>query len=132
MFDASNRQTCKVRLAATSTPLHALTTLNDPTWAEAARVLAARAIEAGGDADAQVTFAFRRVLGRKPAARDLAALRRALEKQRAIYQADPKAAAEVVAIGAAPANSTLKAIDHAALTAVCLTILNLDEALTRE
>ena len=40
MFDAANRQTCRVRNAITSTPLHALTTLNDPTWVEAARVLA--------------------------------------------------------------------------------------------
>ncbi len=132
MFDASNRQTCRVRQTATSTPLHALTTLNDPTWAEASRVLAAHAIEAGGDADAQLTFAFRRVFGRKPADRDLAALRRALEKQRAIYQADPKAAAEVVTIGTAPAQPNLKAPEHAALTAVCLAIFNLDSALTRE
>jgi hypothetical protein len=47
MFDASQRQTCKVRSAVTSTPLHALTTLNDPTWMEAARVLAARSLDAG-------------------------------------------------------------------------------------
>ena len=40
MFDVSNRQTCRVRSATTSTPLHALTTLNDPTWVEAARALA--------------------------------------------------------------------------------------------
>ena len=40
MFDASNRQACRVRSSNTSTPLHALTTLNDPTWVEAARVLA--------------------------------------------------------------------------------------------
>src|SRR4029078_13417409 len=32
MFDAANRQTCRVRTAVTSTPLHALTTLNDATW----------------------------------------------------------------------------------------------------
>ena len=46
MFDASSRQACRVRLATTSTPLHALTTLNDPTWVEAAR-LAGRAIAEG-------------------------------------------------------------------------------------
>jgi hypothetical protein len=40
MFDTANRQTCTVRAGQTSTPLHALTTLNDPTWVEAARVLA--------------------------------------------------------------------------------------------
>ena len=46
MFDASNRQTCRVRSAITSTPLHALTTLNDPTWVEAARTLAQRSMRA--------------------------------------------------------------------------------------
>ena len=132
MFDASNRQTCKVRVSTTSTPLHALTTLNDPTWAEAARVLAARSMEAGADADARLTFAFRRVLGRKPAANEIATLRRAFEKQRTFFQADAKAAAQVVAVGTAPRAPQLAATDHAALTAVCLAIFNLDEALTRE
>ena len=46
MFDASNRQTCRVRSGTTSTPLHALTTLNDPTWVEAARALAERSMKA--------------------------------------------------------------------------------------
>ncbi len=40
MFDASTRTTCKVRLPTTSTPLYALTTLNDVTWVEAGRALA--------------------------------------------------------------------------------------------
>ena len=39
MFDSANRRTCTVRLNQTCTPLHALTTLNDPTWVEAARSL---------------------------------------------------------------------------------------------
>ena len=46
--------------------------------------------------------------------------------------ADPKAAAEVVTLGTAPAQPNLKAPEHAALTAVCLAIFNLDSALTRE
>ena len=46
MFDASNRQTCRVRSTTTSTPLHALTTLNDPTWVEAARMLAQQSMKA--------------------------------------------------------------------------------------
>src|SRR6185295_8701729 len=62
MFDTSNRQTCRVRLATTSTPLHALTTLNDPTWVEAARVLAEQSYKAAGDLDGRLTHAFRRVL----------------------------------------------------------------------
>jgi hypothetical protein len=132
MFDASNRQTCKVRVATTSTPLHALTTLNDPTWAEAARVLAARSIETGTETDARLTFAFRRVLGRKPTSQEVTTLRRMLDKQLKFYQADAKAAAQVVAVGAAPREPKLPVADHAALTAVCLALFNLDEALTRE
>ncbi len=132
MFDAANRQVCKVRQNITNTPLHALTTLNDPTWAEAARVLAARSMESAKDTEARLNFALRRVLGHLPAERDLALLRKAYEKQLAIYQADPKAAAEVVAIGSAPKNGKLNPTEHAAFTAVCLMLLNLDEALTRE
>jgi Protein of unknown function (DUF1549)/Protein of unknown function (DUF1553)/Planctomycete cytochrome C len=132
MFDAANRQVCKVRQNITNTPLHALTTLNDPTWAEAARVLAARSMEAAEDTEARLNFATRRVLGRQPAERDRALLRKAFEKQLAIYQADPKAAAEVIAIGSTPKNEKLNATEHAAFTAVCLLLLNLDEALTRE
>ena len=39
-FDSATRQTCAVRQPRTNTPLHALTTLNDITYAEAARKLA--------------------------------------------------------------------------------------------
>jgi len=132
MFDAANRQVCKVRQNITNTPLHALTTLNDPTWAEAARVLAARCMEAANDTDARLTFAARRVLGRQLGERDRTLLRKALDKQLAIYQADLRAAAEVVTIGSAPKNEKLDPAEHAAFTAVCLMLLNLDEALTRE
>jgi hypothetical protein len=132
MFDAANRQVCKVRQNITNTPLHALTTLNDPTWAEAARVLAARSMEAAKKRDERLSYAYRRVLGRSPTDRDRAMLGKAFDKQLAIYQADPAAAAEVVAIGSAPKNEKLDPVEHAAFTAVCLILLNLDEALTRE
>ena len=89
-------------------------------------------MESAADSDARLSFALRRVLGRQQAERDSALLRKAYEKQLAIYQADPKAAAEVVAIGSAPKNEKLNPVEHAAFTAVCLMLLNLDEALTRE
>jgi hypothetical protein len=132
MFDASVRQTCKVRPGLTSTPLHALTTLNDPTWNEAARVLAERSLKASPERDAQITAAFRRVLARVPSPADLAALRHAFERQLAFYSADEKAAADFLSVGAAPRDKTLNAPEHAALSAVCLALFNLDEALTRE
>jgi len=132
MFDAANRQTCRVRTGTTCTPLHALTTLNDPTWVEAARVLAARVMREAPAGDARLTAAFRLVVGRVPAEADLAALRRMLERQRAIYAADEAAARALVAVGESPAAEGLDPIEHASLAAVCLGILNLDEALSRE
>lgn len=132
MFDASNRQTCRVRLQPTSTPLHALTMLNDPTWIEAARVLAERCCKSSTDVDARLIDAFRRVLSRIPTDRDLRMLRRAYDKQLKTYAADAEAAKAFLSVGAAPRDETLNLAEHAALSAVCLAILNLDEALTRE
>jgi len=132
MFDASNRQTCKVRTSITSTPLHALTTLNDPTWVEAARVLAANALQKGATPESRLTYAFRQVLSRPPSERELQTLLKALSKQMVIFEKDPAAAQQSLAVGAAPRDPALSPIEHAAFSAVCLGILNLDEALTRE
>lgn len=132
MFDSSNRQTCRVRSSTTSTPLHALTTLNDPTWVEAARVLAARAMKENRTVEEQLSTAFRLVLCRSPRESELKRLRTAHEKQLAIYQADAAAAKALLAVGAASRDETINVSQHAAMTVVCLGILNLDEALTRE
>jgi hypothetical protein len=132
MFDASNRQTCRVRLATTSTPLHALTMLNDPTWVEAARVLAEQALKAQSTLEARLAHAFRRVVGRPTTEADLKALKRAYERQAAIYQANADAAKALLGVGAAKRDESLNLTEHAAMSAVCLAILNLDEAMTRE
>ena len=132
IFDASARQACRVRLATTSTPLHALTTLNGPTWVEAARVLAQNSMRAGTSPAEHISHAFRRVLCRTPSDADTKRLRHAYEKQIEIYRSDREAAAALLEVGAAPHDESLDVVKHAALTAVCLAILNLDEALTRE
>jgi hypothetical protein len=132
VFDASNRQTCRVRTSTTSTPLHALTTLNDPTWVEAARTLASQCLKQHGTVDQQLSAAFRQVACRAANESDLTILRRALDKQMAIYRADPKSAKALLGVGASPRDESLPVVEHAALTTVCLGILNLDEALTRE
>ena len=48
-FDGANRQTCSVKTVITNTPLHALATLNDTTYVEAARALAQRRPGVGGN-----------------------------------------------------------------------------------
>lgn len=132
MFDASNRQACRVRSAVTSSPLHALTTLNDPTWVEAARILAEQSQKAAGDLDGRLTFAFRRVVCRKPSETDLSQLKRAFERQLAFYANDVESAKALLSVGAAKRDESLDPAEQAALASVCLAILNLDESLTRE
>ncbi len=132
MFDVANRQTCRVRAGTTSTPLHALTTLNDPTWVEAARALAQQSMKASGRVDDRLSYAFRAVMCRKPSERDFAVLRRAYEKQAAFYASDKAGARELLSVGESKRDESLDVVEHAAHSAVCLAILNLDEALTRE
>jgi hypothetical protein len=132
MFDASNRQACRVKQSVTSTPLHALTTLNDPTWGEAARVLAERSMKSKTTTDERLAFAFRQVVSRTPTESDMKALRRAYDRQASIYGTDAKAAKALLSVGESRRDESLNATEHAALASVCLAILNLDEALTRE
>ena len=132
MFDASVRQACKVRPDLTNTPLHALTTLNDPTWVEASRVLAAKLLATPGDTASRLTEAFRRIAIRTPRPEDLARLETMLNRQRQYFDQYPDKATAFLKTGASPQNASLAAPEHAAWTALCLGIFNLDESLTRE
>lgn len=132
MFDAGTRQACKVRMTITNTPLHALTTLNDETWVEAARLLASQIqADAATDAD-RIKLAFLRVCSRKPVERELQILQRQLERGRKAFAAEPQKAKEFIEIGASEIPVDADAVELAALANVCLTIFNLDEALTRQ
>jgi hypothetical protein len=131
MFDSATRQICTVRFSQTSTPLHALTTLNDVAWVEAGRALATRVMPLKGSS-ARLAEAFRRVCARRPNARELAILQRSLDRGLSYYEANPAAAKEFLSQGASPPDPSFDQKELAAYANVCLSILNLDEALTRE
>jgi hypothetical protein len=131
-FDTAARQTCTVKQTRTNTPLHALATLNDTTYVEAARVLAQRVMLAETEDAARVELAFRLVLARKPTAEESKVLLAGLERLRKQYQADPVAAKKLLAVGESKRDETLDPVEHAAFAGLCLTVLNLDEALTKE
>src|SRR5205085_11775426 len=66
-FDAPDREKCTARRSLTNTPLQALTLMNDPTYVEAARVLAQRALlEGGKDDKSRVVYAFPLATARTP------------------------------------------------------------------
>jgi len=132
MFDASSRQACRVRAGTTNTPLHALTTLNDATWNEASRMLAANLLRDLPDDSARQDRLFEMVLARKPAPAEKASLDRMLRYQVNYFAGDPAAAKKATSAGSAPRDEKLDATRWAAWTQVCLAVYNLDEALTRE
>jgi hypothetical protein len=122
-----------VKPSRTNSPLHALTTLNDATYVEAARALAGRALrEAGADPSARLDLAFRLVLARRPTAAERSVLRASLDRAGREFAADPTAARRFLAAGESPRDESIGVVEHAAYASVCLAILNLDEALTKE
>ncbi len=132
-FDNATRQQCTVRTTRTNTPLHAFTTLNDPTFVEAARTLAQRVMTtAGTSPERRLDLAFHLVLGRAPDAAELGVLVSAFNRLNKQYGDDPAAARKLLAVGESKRDESLDPSAHAAYTALCLEILNLDETLTKE
>ena len=131
-FDSASRQFCTVKQFRTNTPLHALATLNDTTYVEAARALAERAMLQFDKPEDRCDYIYRLVLSRSPSASEREVLLKALGQFQADYQANPAAAEKVLKVGEHPRNMNLAAVDHAAWTALCSAILNLDEALVKE
>jgi hypothetical protein len=132
-FDVANRQTCTVKIVRTNTPLHALVTLNDVTYVEAARVLAQSVLlAAAGDDAARISEAFRRVTARPPKPAELEILTRRLAKLRETYSRDEGAAIKLLAVGESKADPKLSAPELAAWTSLATVLLNLDETISKE
>jgi hypothetical protein len=132
-FDNASRQTCTVKVSRTNTPLHALQTLNNVAYVEAARVLAQDAIAGQCGSDAERTdFVMRRVIARPADPRERQVLLGGLERTRQQYAEQPEEALRLVSLGEFPRDPALDPIEHAAWTSLCLAVLNLDETLTRE
>ena len=133
MFDAANRQACTVRDGRTNTPLHALTTLNDPTFVEASRIWAERIIREGGsDASSRLRRAFHQATAHDPSDAELALLTSAQAQALDHFKIHPEAAAELLSIGEKPADKKFDPIEVASYTHVAQLILNLDEVLVKE
>ncbi|MCA9118761.1 MAG: PSD1 domain-containing protein [Planctomycetaceae bacterium] len=130
-FDSAKRQTCSVKDSRTNTPLHALTTLNDVMYVEAARLLAQRAMTSSDQDVICIETAFRLATSRKPTAVESTVLLARLTDLKARYAAAPNQAQQLLAVGESPRDEQHDVIEHAAYTALCSLLLNLDEALTK-
>jgi hypothetical protein len=132
-FDAPDREKCTARRSVTNTPLQALTLMNDPTYVEAARALAQRALlEGGKDDKSRVVYAFRLATARTPNGREVGVLRDVLDGGRRLFAADRRSAAKLIDVGESPRDRRLDPAELAAWTTVASVILNLDETITKQ
>jgi hypothetical protein len=106
--------------------------MNDPTFVEAAKALAQRAMKAGTGSEEVAAFAFRRVMARRPDPAELEVLLRVYGEQRASFAKKHDAAFKfLLSAGQSKHDESLDPVDLAAWTMVASMILNLDEAMTR-
>lgn len=127
-FDGSSREVCLQRRIRTNTPLQALVTLNDPVYVEAARNLALRMQETGGqDAKACIQAGYKRALYKDITPAKQAILEKLYTQAFSKFGSDGKAAAAFL-----QAPEPKKGMEHlAALTVVANAIMNLDEFLSK-
>ncbi len=132
-FDAPSREECTAARPVSNTPTAALTLLNDPTFVEAARVLAERILrEVPGDEPSRLAHAFLLVLCRAPDVEERRLLRNLLRAERNHYAEHPEATEALLhENGQAPVAEDLNPAEWAAWAAVARALLNLDETITR-
>jgi hypothetical protein len=131
-FDAPSREECTAERSRSNNPLQALVLLNDPTYVESARTLAERIVKEGGKTPAsRAAFTIRVCLSREPLASEIAILTELYAEHEKQYQADPKSAAQLLAIGLHSVAKDANKPELAAWTSVARTVMNLHEAITR-
>ncbi|MCA9136389.1 MAG: DUF1553 domain-containing protein, partial [Planctomycetales bacterium] len=131
-FDGAKRQTCEVKPTRTNTPLHALTTLNETTFVESARVMAERVLQHDEGTEARLQHAFRLVTARLPTQRELDVLASRVRQLMEDFAANPDDAKALLAVGESKTVGTFDPAEHAAYTVVCSILLNLDETLSKQ
>jgi hypothetical protein len=142
-FDAVKRDGCTVTRATTTTPLQALTLLNDRAYVECAKRLGQRMLkdpEALGrardlkkpDEDARrLAYGFRLCTSRAPTKQETEILQKLLDAERAHFKPDTKAATKLLRVGDAKMDESLDSAEAAAWTCAGNALLNLDATIHR-
>jgi hypothetical protein len=132
-FDNASRQFCTVKSVRTNTPMHALFTLNDVTFVEAARALASQALTLdGADDAAKIDLVYQRVLCRHATEKEKSVLMAALNRSRKQFIQFPEQANDLLSLGESKIVEGTNRQELASWTALCLAVFNLDETLSKE
>jgi hypothetical protein len=130
-FDAPSREDGVCTRNVSNTPQQALTLLNDPTFVEAARVLAQKVLASTSSDDGGIEFLYQRALCRCPRDDEKQSLTRFLQAQRDYYGSHSNDAKKLTQIGFAPVARNVDGGELAAWTQVARVVLNLHESITR-
>lgn len=129
-FDAPSREESCARRNRSNTPQQALVLLNDPTFVEAARVLAERSHSEASDAQG-IGQLWQSVLARSPRPEELEVASALLESERARFAADADAVSALLSVGAQPLPAEIAPDELAAWTQLARLVFNLHETVTR-
>lgn len=128
-FDGTPREICTVRRSVTSTPLQALTLLNDPQVIEASRVLSEKVQKEHPDSvQEQIGVAFRLSTGLKPNKEQEQILNAQYARSLEQFRETPVMIDSILSVGERPFDEKLSKEKTAALTLVVSTIFNFDES----
>ncbi len=131
-FDAPNREQVCSRRGRSNTPMQALQLMNDIQHVEAARAFAERIIQEGGSTSRdRIRWAWRSLTARWPDSEELSVVQQTLEAHQKRFEANPKAARELVSYGQSKPNETIAPEKLASYTMIANLILNLDEVVSK-
>ncbi|MCC9605130.1 PSD1 and planctomycete cytochrome C domain-containing protein [Blastopirellula sp. JC732] len=131
-FDAPTREECTVRRNISNTPQQALVLMNDPTYVEAARALAVRLLQEGGDSpQAKINFGMQAVQQRDATEEEAKILLGVYEKHLQQYADNPESAKELLSVGEFQPPEGTDPVALAAWISVSRVLLNLHETITR-
>jgi hypothetical protein len=130
LFDAPSREVSCVVRSRTNTPVQSLGLLNETQRTEMSRILAQRLLLEGKDDTERLNRLFMLLACREPTDRESAACTQLLTAMRERYATAEDDALALLAIGDAPRDEQLDAVDHAAWTQLAVTVLASDVAIS--
>ena len=131
-FDAPSRESCTAARSRSNTPLQALALMNDPTFVEAARYLAARSLtEVSGDASKRIDWVYQQILLKNPDKETKSILEEVYYDNLSQYKKATAEAEKILLTGLSKKGENVDKVSLAAMTAVTRVIYNLHEVITR-
>lgn len=125
-FDAPMRSYSVGVRQQTSTPLQALSLLNDPQIIEASRVLASNAIKQSADLNEQIKWVYRKLTSNQASAQELEVIVDMYNDINQSFNANPEQANEFLSVGESTIDNSLDKVQLASLGSIANMLMNHD------